>query len=278
MRAILCATGAVFIGLAFAACAAPPPPPLSPSAPSSPAPITPVATNPPTVSEPAAPPASSEPAAENEQRPHDLDDDIREAETVVDIAGALVQTPAGPIRVALARWFSGHAHARADALRARAGGETPERRDALVALGDSIDVFDRECKAEQIREDDAAAMRRDLESTIALSSSTSPPPAPLRFGRLAPEAIQIVIRASFSRFRACYEAGLQRNARLAGRVRTKFVIERDGRVSSVADEGSTLPDLEVVRCIDGGFGDLHFGPPRGGLVTVVYPIQFNPGD
>jgi hypothetical protein len=27
-----------------------------------------------------------------------------------------------------------------------------------------------------------------------------------------------------------------------------------------------------------GFGNLSFPQPEGGMVTVVYPIMFNPGD
>ena len=78
--------------------------------------------------------------------------------------------------------------------------------------------------------------------------------------------------------RRCYEDGLAARASLAGRVATRFVVERDGTVSSVTDAGSTLPDPNVLACIFTAFRGMRFGDPRGGKVTVVYPIQFNPGD
>jgi hypothetical protein len=37
-----------------------------------------------------------------------------------------------------------------------------------------------------------------------------------------------------------------------------------------------LPDDEAVTCVVEAFRSLHFPPPDGGLVTVVYPITFEP--
>jgi len=97
-------------------------------------------------------------------------------------------------------------------------------------------------------------------------------------GRLAPEIIQRIVRADFNAMRACYEDGLRHDANLQGRVTVKFVIDRDGTVQMAADGGSTMPDAQVVACVAHAFGTLRFPQPEGGLVTVVYPIQFNPGD
>jgi hypothetical protein len=109
-----------------------------------------------------------------------------------------------------------------------------------------------------------------------------PPPATAspgpKNGRLAPEVIQRIVRANFGRFRICYEAGLAADAKLEGRVTTKFVIDTDGNVGMTADGGSDMPDPKVVACVVRGFGALKFPKPEGGMVTVVYPIQFNPGD
>ena len=128
-----------------------------------------------------------------------------------------------------------------------------------------------------------------------------------RSGRLPPELIQAVVRSHFKDFRVCYEAGLTRNPELAGRVTTRFVIDREGRVDSVSvgqrpipktDEdakalrflervngglpshvygNTTLPDEEVLRCIGEMHLELQFPKPEGGIVTVVYPISFSPG-
>ena len=97
-------------------------------------------------------------------------------------------------------------------------------------------------------------------------------------GRLPPEVIQRIVRQNFGRFRLCYENGLRNNPNLQGRVTVKFVIDRSGAVGMTADGGSDIPDAGVVGCVVRGFGNLSFPQPEGGMVTVVYPIIFNPGD
>jgi tetratricopeptide (TPR) repeat protein len=97
-------------------------------------------------------------------------------------------------------------------------------------------------------------------------------------GRLPPEVIQRAVRQRYGAFRACYEQGLARNPQLAGRVSMRFVIGRDGRVSHVTNHGSDLPDQAVVACVLGQAYALSFPEPEGGIVTVVYPLLFAPGD
>lgn len=98
-------------------------------------------------------------------------------------------------------------------------------------------------------------------------------------GRLPPEAIQRVVRQNFAAFGGCYERALKKDRQLNGKVEVKFVIERDGRVSSAeSTTGTTLPDPTAVACVVDGYAKLTFPKPEGGTVTVVYPIIFNPGD
>ena len=86
------------------------------------------------------------------------------------------------------------------------------------------------------------------------------------------------MRQNFGRFRLCYENGLRNNPNLQGRVGVRFVIGRDGAVSNVGNGGSDMPDGSVVSCVVRAFYGLSFPQPEGGIVTVVYPIIFNPGD
>ncbi len=97
-------------------------------------------------------------------------------------------------------------------------------------------------------------------------------------GRLPPEVIQRIVRQNFGRFRMCYENGLRNNPALQGRVGVRFVIDREGAVSSVSDGGSDIPDRGVASCVVRAFGGLSFPKPEGGIVTVVYPIMFSPGE
>jgi outer membrane biosynthesis protein TonB len=94
-------------------------------------------------------------------------------------------------------------------------------------------------------------------------------------GRLPPEAVQRVVRQSSGRFRACYEAGLQRNPSLEGRVAVKFVIDREGQVALASPwADTTLPDASVAQCVTRAYQAMAFPRPEGGIVTVVYPIVF----
>ncbi len=97
-------------------------------------------------------------------------------------------------------------------------------------------------------------------------------------GRLPPEVIQRIVRQNFGRFRLCYDNGLRTNPNLQGRVSVKFVIDRSGAVSTAQDGGSDLADQGVVSCVVRGFNNRSFPQPEGGIVTVVYPIIFTPGD
>jgi len=64
---------------------------------------------------------------------------------------------------------------------------------------------------------------------------------------------------------------------LEGRAQVRFVIGRDGSVSNVQNGGSDLPDSGVINCVINAYYGLSFPQPEGGIVTVVYPIMFQPG-
>jgi hypothetical protein len=95
-------------------------------------------------------------------------------------------------------------------------------------------------------------------------------------GRLPPEVIQMTVRQNYAAFRRCYEQGLRRDPQLRGRVAARFVIDREGKVSNVTNGGSDLPDADVLACVFSEFYKVRFPAPEGGVVTVVYPIQFEP--
>lgn len=96
-------------------------------------------------------------------------------------------------------------------------------------------------------------------------------------GRLPPEVIQRIVRQNAGRYRVCYQDGLRNNPSLAGRVAVRFVIDRSGAVSMVANGGSDLPDAQVVQCVVRAFYGLSFPAPENGVVMVTYPFMFSPG-
>ena len=95
-------------------------------------------------------------------------------------------------------------------------------------------------------------------------------------GRLPREVVRRIVRQNHGRFRQCYELGLERNPSLEGRIRIRFVIDREGSVTNVANAGGDLPDAEVVECMKRVFRRLSFPQPDGAIVTVVYPFTFSP--
>ena len=98
-------------------------------------------------------------------------------------------------------------------------------------------------------------------------------------GRLPAADIQKIVRTHFDSFRECYETGLARDAKLAGKVVVKFIIDTGGHVShATIENGTTIPDTQVRECVRAGYERLAFPKPDGGEVTVVYPIVFNVGD
>jgi hypothetical protein len=118
-------------------------------------------------------------------------------------------------------------------------------------------------------------------------------------GRLPPETIQKIVRANYAGMKRCYEAGLVTDPKLNGKITTRFIIERDGTVSTAADahdappvivnlppgvqiedpaSAPRFPDPNVTACVVARFKELKFPPPEGGIVTVAYPIIFSPGE
>ncbi len=98
-------------------------------------------------------------------------------------------------------------------------------------------------------------------------------------GRLPPEVIQRIVRQNFGRFRLCYENGLRNNPNLQGRVAVKFVIDRSGAVSTSQDGGiGHSGSAASCSASCAASATCRFPQPEGGIVTVVYPIMFSPGD
>jgi hypothetical protein len=103
-------------------------------------------------------------------------------------------------------------------------------------------------------------------------------------GGIPVEVIRRILRQNHGRYRQCYEKGLERHPKLRGEVRVRFVIELDGSVSNSRDDGSTLPDASVIRCIGGALGRLSFpkhqGPwagPEAGPMSVLVHFWLSPG-
>jgi TonB family protein len=122
-------------------------------------------------------------------------------------------------------------------------------------------------------------MMSDPASAPAQPAAATDPGAGIQEGRLAPEIIQATVRGRFPVMRACYEAALQQAPALAGRVEVQFHIHPDGTVTDAQSTAqSTIADQAMVQCVVATIAGTSFPASDGGVVDVVYPIMFSPGD
>ena len=90
--------------------------------------------------------------------------------------------------------------------------------------------------------------------------------------RLPPETIREVVRSSYGAFTQCYE---QLGHPLPSTHATlRFTIGLEGRVT----EGSVEAEISTLgSCLDRAMRAFVFPAPKGGVVTVSYPLMFEPG-
>lgn len=96
-------------------------------------------------------------------------------------------------------------------------------------------------------------------------------------GSLDLQRIEDIVHAGFPLFAYCYRAGLERDPKLGGLVRLRFVIDDEGAVMGVMDSGSEFEDRSTLDCMAEGIFALSFPAPTGGDVRVQYRILFEAG-
>lgn len=97
-------------------------------------------------------------------------------------------------------------------------------------------------------------------------------------GTLDKALIDAVIKRNMNQLRYCYQRELTRDATLAGKITVKFVIAKDGTVSSATTKSTTMANSAVEDCLNGRFMKFQFPEPAGGgIVIVSYPFVFSPG-
>ena len=100
---------------------------------------------------------------------------------------------------------------------------------------------------------------------------------PIVLGALDSSLINNVIKRNMNQIRYCYQRELQKDPRLAGKNVVKFVIDKDGSVSSASTKSSTLGNPALDACLNGRFLRMQFPAPKGGgIVIVSYPFLFSP--
>ncbi|MFH1466059.1 MAG: AgmX/PglI C-terminal domain-containing protein [Pseudomonadota bacterium] len=101
---------------------------------------------------------------------------------------------------------------------------------------------------------------------------------PVILGALDRSLIDAVVKRNLAQIRYCYQRELTKNPDLAGKIVVKFVVAKDGTVSSAQVKSSTMGNAAVETCINSRFMRFQFPEPRGGgIVIVSYPFRFEPG-
>ena len=101
---------------------------------------------------------------------------------------------------------------------------------------------------------------------------------PIILGALDKSLIDAVIKRNMNQIRYCYQRELTKNPSLGGKIVVKFVIAKDGTVSSASTKATTMGSPAVESCINGRFMRFKFPEPKGGgIVIVSYPFIFAPG-
>lgn len=77
------------------------------------------------------------------------------------------------------------------------------------------------------------------------------------------------------RLRACYESGLTKDAKMAGKLVVTFVVEPLGSVVSADIASNTGISPEVATCVKGVVMRRTFDPLPSARTTVTLPLSFN---
>lgn len=108
-----------------------------------------------------------------------------------------------------------------------------------------------------------------------LSSGVSSPETALGTG-ISREDVQKAVASYSGPIQDCYEAGLEKNPKLRGRVAVSFEVDERGRVTRASSAASTtLDDKEAVACIVEVFGKLDF-EEQPNPVALNYSLLLEP--
>ena len=101
---------------------------------------------------------------------------------------------------------------------------------------------------------------------------------PIILGALDRSLIDKVIKRHMAQIRYCYQRELTKNPAIKGKIVIKFVIAKDGSVSSANTKSSTMGSPTVENCVVSRFMRMQFPEPKGGgIVIVSYPFFFSAG-
>ena len=155
------------------------------------------------------------------------------------------------------------------------GGGTPAPKDSDEVASKAPAAGDKETAPAESSETPAAsepaassppkaAPAPAAETGLALPPSSDDPF--LAHHQMPAAQLKGTMRGAQGKVQACYRAGLKRDKSTFGDVKIRFVVSNDGDVKATRDEGSSMSDEEVTKCI----AEL--------IKTLKFPKQKSPGD
>lgn len=109
-------------------------------------------------------------------------------------------------------------------------------------------------------------------ATMTLASPAGAAGEATALGSLDKEVIRRVIQQHIGEVKRCYEAELEKNPNLAGRMMVRFTIDTSGKVTESAVQESSLNNAAAEGCIRDAVRTWIFPKPQGGKVVVSYPF------
>ena len=95
--------------------------------------------------------------------------------------------------------------------------------------------------------------------------------------QMSPKDVMKVMKGATGKVRACWKAALKNDPSTNGEVKIRFVITNDGKVRVWRDDGSSMSDEEVTKCVGGVVEKLKFPKqPAPGDAWGIYSIHFAP--
>ena len=107
-------------------------------------------------------------------------------------------------------------------------------------------------------------------------------------GRVSAAGLRRALRSGDAAIKRCADAGLRRDPRLSGALRVRYVIAKDGTVSSAVDasagdpdpldwgtatRAAPLGDAPTIACMLGALAKIAFPKPQGGTFTATTTFE-----
>jgi hypothetical protein len=94
-------------------------------------------------------------------------------------------------------------------------------------------------------------------------------------GAVANEAVEAVIDGKMAEINACYQAAVEENPKLRGKVLLKFTIDKEGKVASSKVRSTSLRHKPTEDCIKDLVATTAFPALNSGRLAIVnYPFAF----